>query len=96
MAGERTKRMIGSWLAQTPIDQFRRMAEQGDHLVSLMKPYELLVKTTKWAMGGIDISADALLDWMLENYPEHGVVAFQHRDWFYQNADELRNYINNL
>lgn len=84
---------VSQWLSQTTPAELNRMAGNGDSLAILLRPYGWMVKMAKMRNSDFYMTADELLEWMFEHFPQHATVAFTHRKWFTHNVDELIRFI---
>lgn len=84
---------IGEWLSYVPTNEFAQMAESGETLVDRLRPHSGAVRTAKAFGIKIDISKQQLLDFIAEKYPGHGAVCYTYPDWFDQQVEELREFI---
>ncbi len=84
--------LVGQWLGSKSPQELAQYAQADASLVEQLRPYQGIVVAYK-KIAKVDMSADTLLDWMLKNYPEHGKVCFQNREWYNRQIEGLLQFV---
>lgn len=76
-------------------EQLSEMIRSNRSLVSELKPIEWQVRLAK-RFTKIDVDKQELMRRILRERPGHGQILYAHRDWYDQEMDALKTYIDEL